>query len=94
MREKTDARKLLKRGKQKRNTRRIQNAAMGNGRGPREISGRLEEETEGSRLRKTVRYLKALDRAENKKKLDKAQEVRRGKRGGGVDDRRRTTTSR
>ena len=34
-----------------------------------------EEETEEGRLRKTVRYFKALERAENKKEPDKAQEV-------------------
>ena len=34
-----------------------------------------EEEEEERRLRKTVRYLKAVNRAENKKESDKAQEV-------------------
>ena len=33
------------------------------------------EENEESRLRKTVRYLKELDRMENKKEMGKAQEV-------------------
>ena len=56
------------------------------------------EESEESRLRKTVRYLKELDQMENKKESGKAQEVVEvaevevNKGGGKVDDRRRTTT--
>ena len=57
------------------------------------------EESEESRLRKTVRYLKELDKMENKKRGGVRQSTggrggggSRGEQGGGVDDRRRTTT--
>ena len=39
------------------------------------IKRKAAEEEEERRLRKTVRYLKAVNRAENKKESDKAQEV-------------------
>ena len=54
-------------------------AMMGNGRGPMELS-KAGEESEESRLRKTVRYLKELSNMENKEsgKTQKVVEVAEG----------------
>ena len=72
VKEEMGVRRPSRRGRQRRSTQKIQSAMMGmRTDGNKRKAG---EESEESRLRKTVRYLKELDKMENKKESGKTQE--------------------
>ena len=74
-REEKDARKPPRRGRQRRSTQKDPERDDGKWMRTDGNKRKAGEESEESRLRKTVRYLKELDKMENKKESGKSQEV-------------------